>query len=606
MMPRAGLLTTLALLAVLPVRPAPAAPEPGAVIQKSELEAAVRQLGERLRGVQEGRAQIQELLEAYRREAEAETDPRRAAVRHWVLAQLLRKLREFREARPALERAVQLWPAFPSAYVDLSALAAEAGDDRETRRLLHKALEIDSSHLDAYNMLGEHHLVKNRLQDAERNFQRSLEIDINAHACSGLARVYLLDWKKSYDEATKKDLAEKALRYAKACLRLEPLAPGSHHLRAQLLVDFGRKDEAITAIEESCESQIPDQFRIPLLSMLVQLYGERGDNEKLIFTLERLLQQESVDAKMKERLRAQIQDVRKMGTTAFLVWQVQSLMTVLRNEGISASDRRDALRRLTQFFMEERFLLDESLDGLRQEVFDTIVRSIIGSPPKVTIPVLQFLREKLGHAALMRILVHFVYPHDDERRTPQVRVEALRTIATVAEQGALPTLYYCLDDPSGRVLREIDSQLARLCEMRSPVGEGLQPLTEEQVAVARRAWRKHFLGLEGNERLIGAIDAMRGFLDMNPQFNRSVQIKPIADHVTHTILLDNDMAFAVWVKAYHFLRDYLGKEFRAVGRRGTPIEPAERRAIVKEIDEFFSGGVDEALPERPTVGEGEG
>jgi tetratricopeptide (TPR) repeat protein len=605
MTPHVGILTTLVLLAALPARPAPAAPESSVLIRNPELELPRQNLREQVQRVQEGRARMDDLVELYRREAESESEPRKAAIRNWSLGRLFHIQRRFREARAAYERALELWPAFPACYVDMSAIAEGLGDRRAALQLLEQALEVDPSYLDARNMLGESCLVQNRLDEAEGHYRRSLETDVNAHACSGLARVYQLRWKECYDEETRKELEEKALRYARACLKLEPLAPGSHHLRAVLLVDFGRDEEAIAAIEESCRSRLRDEFRVPLMGRLVELYGRKGDNEKLIRTLERLLENKAVDAQMKERIRTQIQDVQRLGRTAFMVWKVQGLMAVLRNEGISASDRRKALRDLIRFFMEERFLTDESLDELRSEVFNTIVRSIIDAPPKVTIPVLRFLREKMGHAALVRILVHFVYPHDDERRTPRVRVEAVRTIAAVADEGALPTLCYCLADPSGLVQREVDSQLARLCEVRSPVGEGLKPLTAEEIVLARRAWRAYFLGPEGAEQLAGAFDALRGFLDMDPQFNRSVQTKPIADHVTNVILLDNDMPFDVWVKAYRFLRDYLGKEFRAVERRGTPIEPSERPAIVKEIDEFFSGGTEEAFPERPPAAGGE-
>ncbi|MHC4932178.1 MAG: HEAT repeat domain-containing protein, partial [Planctomycetota bacterium] len=275
-----------------------------------------------------------------------------------------------------------------------------------------------------------------------------------------------------------------------------------------------------------------------------------------------------------------------------------------KNQGISERDRRAALRALLAFWLHEPFAMDPKLKGMRRQIITTVFKVLTASPPKVTIEILGFLRTDFPDPHLLRILVHFVYPFDDDMRTPDVRVAGVRTIAKVAGRAALPTLLYCLRDEPGEVVREADRALTRICEVRSPVGEDVEPLDAKQIAHARRSWRAHFHSDDGAERMREAIRLLRGYVDMDAQFNRSQTSKPIADHIAQTVLIDADMPWSVWKPAYEFLVDYLNKEFRPVVRRGTPVTQEERPAIVAEIDKFWRGDRLELPPPMPPAPNG--
>jgi hypothetical protein len=211
----------------------------------------------------------------------------------------------------------------------------------------------------------------------------------------------------------------------------------------------------------------------------------------------------------------------------------------------------------------------------------------VTAPPKISTEVFHFLRTEYPDPHLLRILVHFVYPYDDATRTPAVRVEAVRTLATVAGVAAIPTLFYCLSDEPGEVVREVDMSLAKLCEARSPVGEGIKKLTSKEAQASRNAWREYFQTADGVHWMKEAFLELRKYAEMDAQFNRQLTNKPIANHIANTILLDGDMPWEAWKAAYEFLIGYLNKEFRPVKRRGKPVEEWEREGIVKEIDAFW-------------------
>ncbi|MHC4223883.1 MAG: HEAT repeat domain-containing protein, partial [Planctomycetota bacterium] len=254
--------------------------------------------------------------------------------------------------------------------------------------------------------------------------------------------------------------------------------------------------------------------------------------------------------------------------------------------------------------LHEPFAMDPNLREMRRQIITTIFKVLTTSPPKITIEILSFLRTDFPDPHLLRILVHFVYPFDDDMRTPEVRVAGVRTIAAVAGRAALPTLFYCMRDEPGEVAREVDRALTRICEVRSPVGEGIAPLDAKQITHARRHWRAYFQTDDGAERLREAVQMLRRYVDMDAQFNRSQTSKPIADHIAQTILIDSDMPWSVWKPAYGFLVDYLNKEFRPVLRRGTPVTEQEREAIVAEIDRFWRGDRLELPPPIPPAPNG--
>ena len=69
---------------------------------------------------------------------------------------------------------------------------------------------------------------------------------------------------------------------------------------------------------------------------------------------------------------------------------------------------------------------------------------------------------------------------------------------------------------------------------------------------------------------------------------------PMIDHAAH-VLLDGDIPWTGWSAAYDFLVKYWGKDFRPVERRGKPVEPSEREAIVAAFESEYAAA-DESEP----------
>jgi len=205
---------------------------------------------------------------------------------------------------------------------------------------------------------------------------------------------------------------------------------------------------------------------------------------------------------------------------------------------------------------------------------------------------LRALRNIAPSPRLIPVLVHFIYP---EGRTPEIREEGVRTMATHGGASTVPALYYALQDDAGRVVREADSQLSILCERRSPFGGEITPFTPEQCRKARRFWTNYFHSESGSERLAKSFAALgeRTF-HVDPELAKA----PMIDHAAN-VLLDDDMQWTAWSAAYDFLVKYWGKEFRPVERRGKPVEPSERAAIVEEFGREYKGAATEVSVNSP-------
>ncbi len=275
-----------------------------------------------------------------------------------------------------------------------------------------------------------------------------------------------------------------------------------------------------------------------------------------------------------------LKDLNEMGQNAFIKAKIEDMIQVLRNPGLSVEDRLSVLRGLQEFINSEALDVPE-LRPLVLQAWRECFRILVDGPEELVVAQLRAMRNGRSPARLMTVLVHFVYPTG---KTEAVREEGVRTVAACAGMAAVPAIYFSLQDDSGRVVREADSQLSILCERRSPLGGGIEAFTPEQRKQALRAWTAYFRSAEGADRLATAFAQLAGsVLRVEPDRTSA----PMIDHAAH-VILDGDIPWAAWAAAYDFLVKYWGKDFRPVERRGKPVEASERALIVAAFERDFN------------------
>jgi hypothetical protein len=160
----------------------------------------------------------------------------------------------------------------------------------------------------------------------------------------------------------------------------------------------------------------------------------------------------------------------------------------------------------------------------------------------------------------------------------------VRTVAACAGVAAIPAIYFSLQDASGRVAREADSQLAILCERRSPLGGGIEPFTPEQRQQALRSWTAYFRTADGAERLARAFKELSGsVLRVEPDRTSA----PMIDHAAH-VILDGDVPWPRAAAASQVLQGSLAE------RRGKPVGPSN--GADREAREGVRAGRGRAAP----------
>ncbi|MHC4959052.1 MAG: tetratricopeptide repeat protein [Planctomycetota bacterium] len=568
----------------------------GKSITESELKPHKKRFDELLKSVQSGRRQLTEVMAELKTRADREKDTRLKAISHYLYgnALMLPGIEQNKQAREQYKKALKSWSRFPAVYGRLAVLAAGDRNLSAAHAYIDKALALDPDYCEALTFKAQLYAGEGKYADAERLFKRSWDVDPQPNCCAGLAQLFVLRYKKTFNDQEKARFAKSADYWAKMFLALDTKSGEGHLLRAAVLAEIGREEAAIKFLEKAYGSRIPEAQKVRCLERLAMLYLMGRDIAKAVHAYKRMLDHpEFVKGKMRDHIEKRIKDLEDKGELAGTVWEVERLITIIENDGITPMERRDALRRLIGFLNEPGLWKKEFAD-LAERGFRTMVLSLRRAPPEMIVEIFGFFQENRD-PNILPVLVHFVYPADDGKRTPRVRLEAVRTISAVGGAAMLPTLYYCLRDEPGEVVRAVESDLARLCEERSMVGGGLDPLTPKQRKLARTRWREFFTSEIGGEKMAEAIDALSKIVESNAAFNRSQKSKPMADHMIWTVLLDDDMPWATWTKGYAFIVKYLGREFRPVAKRDTPVVPDDRAGIVKEL-EAFMGGRNAGLP----------
>jgi len=593
--------TYLAVLAVAALAPlAPLARAADDVILDDELKPHMQELGQRIEHWKKGRLEAKQLVEDFAVGAAAKdiTD-RERAIRVWVHGYAVQQVRkDLAAARTQYRRAYKLWPRFPAACRALAGCELHRRNIPQAKRWLNRALRWDTDNIPALLAMGRIHLKLDELDEAERAFQEAREVKVTPEALIGLQDVNSIRYRRSRDEEEKREFASKIVTIAKTHVFIEPESPFAHLLLAKAYKDTGRLDRAIASLEESVANDKPSEdFKREGLLRLAELHQRRGDLGGVKEALKRVLQLDVLEGEERDRITNMLTDLDDKGMASFLIWRVEGFLEIVKNDGIDVRSRVRALDMILELIGARQLRRDPYLQALRVDMFKQIFRMLVSGKPAITKEILQWVRREIRDPNLLRILVHFVYPNTvPERTPPSVRIAAVRALDEAVGLVALPTLYYCVKDPNGRVLREVDKALARYFETRSAVGLGTSGLNDVQIRASRSQWRKHVRDEFAAAKLAEAFRELTETIAPDPSQAAGQRSAPLVDH-TVNLVLDNDLPWTAWKPAYDFLVHYWGKDFRPPEQRGKPVEPGQRAAVVKALEAEWAGKNSSDLPE---------
>lgn len=576
------------------------------IIEDKDLEPQMQELRTRLDQARKQSLKIDELIAYYQRQSVAKGTPKERAINAYmygfVLANIVPPSRvESKDAKRELERAVELMPGFLPAIADLAFVAEAAGDVSGAEALLRRTLQLKPQYMRGYVQLGQMAIKADdskspdttNLERAKALFEKALELpEPTVQVFSGLIAIYLGLSRKTYDEKAKDRYARQALAAADAVTTLEPDNQMLRIFKAEVYLKLGRPTEAIDHLERLYAApDLKPDMKLKVLSYLGDIYQRQLDVEGAKRTAERVLKCDNLRPQERAKIAKRLEDFDTMGRNAFMKWRIEDSVEALHNEGLGVEDRLFFLRSLWELILSPAADVPE-LKPLMVLAWNECFRTLVDGPPEVQVAQLRALRNMPKSARLVPVLVHFVHP---EGKTPEVREEGIRTLATLAGELAIPAIYYSLQDDAGSVVREADAQLSVLCERRSPLGGGIAPFTPEQCRQARRFWNGYFHSASGEERLAKSFAALgSGTARIKPDLINA----PMIDHAAR-VLLDDDVKWAAWAAAYEFIVKYWGKEFRPVERRGKPVDPAERASIVREFDTEYKGAASTVDTDEP-------
>jgi Flp pilus assembly protein TadD len=131
--------------------------------------------------------------------------------------------KQYAEAIPYLEKAIELSPRFAAPHVYLARVFAAQGKPEAAESEFRQALAIHPTNTDALKALGQFYLAQGRPDEAALAFRASVEIYSDSSAWSELGKIY--------DRQNDSEEAEKAWRHV---LELEPFDPDAHRSLGQI------------------------------------------------------------------------------------------------------------------------------------------------------------------------------------------------------------------------------------------------------------------------------------------------------------------------------------------------------------------------------------
>jgi adenylate cyclase len=171
------------------------------------------------------------------------------------------------EAENSFRRAIQLQPDNTAGYLGLAKMYRQLGNDEDAVAQYHSALLRDSTNREVYFGLGESNLSLKKLKDAQKYFDKVIEIgQYDFRVVNDVGRAY----ERIGDFET-------ALYYFNLSIEKNPNARAAGgeisvdalEKKAQMLVTLGRLDEAVTAMENVVE--LKKDYAIPYSNLALFL-----------------------------------------------------------------------------------------------------------------------------------------------------------------------------------------------------------------------------------------------------------------------------------------------------------------------------------------------
>ena len=580
----------LSLALILPVQAAPGAPT--GPIETDELKPLVEEMGRKWVEAMRGLRNTKDVLQEYSQRASAKAEPREQAISLFLYGRLLFAFRRIDDGVESIKSAIRIYPAFPDAHVALGRKALTDGDTRAARRHARKARKIDANNVDSLLLTAEVLQAEDKWKAALDKYIEAACIDPNSQVIRGMAMVYVQLFKDSYDDERRTSHAANARRMVDSWVSMEPDKAGPRVFQSQVYFDLGLYDQAAARLEQTLVEvrDLSDRDRKRCLGRIFLVRVNQGNVEAAKKALKRVLKLKSLSPEERTNFEKRLADISKRGLRARFFWEMEGLIETLSNTGISAAQRREAMRKVLRLLSDREFVLNPEFTELVQRAYVACIKTLKNSPPELSIDILQFFRRQQRDPLLLRVIVHFVFPAGIGRQvTPIVRVEATRTLAEVGQEAALPTLLYTLRDDSRLVSRAIDVALCGITERRSPIGTGSDAVTEAEQKLLRVKWTRWACSEDGADKIAKGIVMLEKAITVSSKFNRAQQKNPIGDHVISVVLLDNDMQWKVWKTAYDFIHRYLAKDFLPPELRGKEVTEDLRPVVVKEIGTWWRG-----------------
>ncbi|MEM8883731.1 MAG: hypothetical protein AAGD14_06680 [Planctomycetota bacterium] len=587
--------TPLTLLALASLVAAAVDPKPDFISTK-EVVPYVERLREQVLEVRKGNMRTEDLLAQYaKRASDANLPPRERACYMYLYGRLLASVPRLDDAQKAWRQSLEIFPRVPDVEVELGRVAMLRRDLKGANRRADTALKINPNHVEAFKLKADLAARRDKLELANEWWRKAAEADLDdVQAMQGWAMTQVMLFRESFSDERKGKYSKQARTIARMLVQLNANDPGARIFEAQVLESLGEPQQSLRKLE-SMLIELPElnpRAKMFCLQRMFELRARTGTLEGAKSALDEILRIKELTADERRRHEELRDQFEKTGIKSFIILQVDRLTDRMSNRLLSATERRDAMRRIHELLSDPGILEDPDMQETIDKAWCACVRTLSPpTPPELAIDMLQFFRRKLQkERRLIRVLVHFVYPRGVERGiTSAVRKEATRTIRAIGGPASLPTLLYTLSDDSREVTRAIDVALCSLLERRSMVPPGAGPVTENEQLILRREWLKWTHTPAATQQLLEAIDALREVTVRDAKFNRKQQQNPLAEHVIRVVLLDNDVEWKAWKAGYLFLKDFLGRDFLPVEMRGQEITPKLRPVLRDSIMKFIEG-----------------
>ncbi len=578
---------------------APLAAQPGQkLITDDDVEPELVKLHQQLMAVQRGSMKPAELKRHYQREAAQAQTARAKAIAHYVLGQGLAMTGNEPEARESMEQSISHHTGILPAYISLSKLSVRAGSLQDGIRYAEQALALNPDYGQAFLIVGRIAGLKSDWDKALAYFRLAQRKDVSDDSCSMLADICMHLWQTTNIKRLKDKYAEEALRAAKTWRALSPRSPLPYLKLESVYTMLGRTADARKLLMKGLAAEMSPRAKALLAERWVDIEraGRRLDRAKAALT-EFYKYRDQMPPDKREHVASMLKDLEEKGALAFVIWEADVALRVLKNKGVSQEHRRAALVALIHLWARIEQAYEPRLADLYREIRSTIVRTCVTGPAVLQLDMLRFFKHEMPDARLIGLMVRFMYPW---QHTVKVRTEAMRTIRSVMGIAGIPTLLFALDDDDGTVLRAIDRGLSDLTSRRSRVGEESTPLTPEQIKIVRQDWYRWRNTEAGSTALVGSIKELRKFVRLDGDAKGA----PLAHHVVR-LVVSRDLQFPAWKEAYRFLRDYLGETFLEQIYRVAEVGPEHRERITKRVEEFQRAAQGAGL-EEPTAGSNQG